>query len=79
MNTQPANPHGFRVTETPWLTLLEAAQYLRFDHVDTAPKKAADAMRQLARRRGIPTYRRGTRILFDRRDLDKWIRDRRAA
>ena len=37
MNTQPANPHGFRVTETPWLTRPEAAQYVRCVHVDTAP------------------------------------------
>jgi hypothetical protein len=65
-------------TPSPWLTALEAAAYLRFD-VATDPKRAADAMRALARRKGLPMFRRGRRLMFCAYDLDTWLRSQRVA
>lgn len=62
---------------SPWLTLESAAAHLGYDMAE--PKKAADAMRALARRHRVPMYRRGRRLLFDRQDLDRWLRAQRVA
>ena len=61
---------------SPWLTLEEAAAYL---HFAGDPKTAAEALRGLARRHGLPMFRRGRRLMFCRMDLDKWLREQRVA
>lgn len=62
---------------SPWLSLLHAARYIGYDAVDE--QKTADAMRRLAKRHGLPLYRRGRRLLLDRREVDTWLRRSRVA
>jgi excisionase family DNA binding protein len=52
--------------DSPWLSVKSAARYL-----DTTP----DAIRGLVKRRQIP-FRKAPngRLLFDGRELDRWIR-----
>ena len=61
---------------SPWLTLQAAAAYLGYFG---DPRKDADAVRQLAKRHGLPLYRRGRRLLIARQDLEKWLRGNRVA
>lgn len=52
--------------ESPYLTAAEAARYLRYESV----KALYDAVPKL----DIPVCRRGSKtMLFDRRDLDRWL------
>jgi excisionase family DNA binding protein len=53
-----------------WLDVEGAANYL---------STTKDAIRGHVRRREIPHHRRGTRLLFSARELDRWIRDGSAA
>ena len=62
---------------SPWLTAVDAAAHVGYDMTD--PRKAADALRHLARRHGLPLYRRGRRLLVSRSDLDRWLRGNRVA
>ena len=48
----------------PWLTTLEAAQYLRL---------SPEALRARARRGTIPAHRDGQRLLFHREELDQCL------
>ena len=72
--SRPASP-----VVSPWMTLLSAAAYLDYATATTAPAKAADAVRKLAERHRIPMFRRGRRLMIDRRDLDSWLRAQRVA
>lgn len=59
-----------RVPESPYLLASEAARYLRY----ATTRALYDAIPQL----NIPCHRRGGKtLLFDRRELDAWIRDSR--
>lgn len=51
---------------TPWMTLDEAADYLRWPKQRLYKLTAADA---------IPMRRHGNRILFNRDELDTWLDD----
>jgi excisionase family DNA binding protein len=55
------------MNEPRYLTTAEAATYLRF----ASPK----AFRQFLSRHEVPVLRRGRLLLFDRMDLDAWLRD----
>jgi excisionase family DNA binding protein len=62
-------PTGNRdvVGESPYLTSAEAARYLRYASVGALYKAIPDV--------GIPACRRGGKtFLFDRRELDQWLR-----
>ncbi len=60
------------MTSTTYLTVPEAADYLRFP--------TPHAFRAWARRHGLPSCRRGGRtLLFLRRDLDEAVGNRRHA
>jgi excisionase family DNA binding protein len=52
-----------RVDASPWLTIDEAAEYLRL------PKQS------LYKRRDLPRRMVGSRILFHRGELDAWLDD----
>lgn len=54
------------VIETPYLNSDEAWQYLKF------PTKAAFYI--ALRRQGIPYYKRGKSLLFERGQLDAWLK-----
>lgn len=54
------------IPESPWLTLEEAARYLRFVSVK--------AFYTWSRRHGVPRGRRGRALLFEVRVLDAFVR-----
>lgn len=51
--------------ESPYLTVDEAAAYLRFP--------TAHALRQATKKYGIPVIRRGRRLLYTRSQLDRFM------
>jgi excisionase family DNA binding protein len=55
------------MTEPRYLTAEEAAAYLRVPSLK--------AFYDFLRRHDVPTLRRGRQLLFDRQDLDAWLRD----
>jgi len=61
MSKQP-----IRVIESPYLNSREAMTYLRL----TSRSQLDNLIRQYA----MPFLRRGGRLLFDKRDLDAWLR-----
>lgn len=61
MSGQPA-----RVVESPYLTAREAIGYLRLGSVS--------ALYRLVREHRLPTCRRGRLYLFDKRELDAWVK-----
>ncbi len=50
--------------DTVWMTAKTAAAYLDFEGKDPA-----EAFRVWAKRHGVPTSRRGSRVLYHRTDL----------
>jgi excisionase family DNA binding protein len=63
---QPAGDRDV-VGESPYLTSAEAARYLRYASVGALYKAIPGV--------GIPACRRGGKtFLFDRRELDRWLR-----
>lgn len=54
--------------DSVWMTAQTAATYLDFHGKDPV-----DALRAWAKRHGVPTSRRGSRILYARADLDRAI------
>lgn len=52
------------VNNTPWMTRREAATYARVS------EQTIDAWRKA----GLPSSKRGRRVLIDRRDLDRFLR-----
>jgi Helix-turn-helix domain len=55
------------VTESPWLTTNEAAEYLRYQG-----KHRVRSVYRFLERNGVPIFRRGTRsLLVARADLDR--------
>jgi excisionase family DNA binding protein len=55
-----------RVIDSPYLTTREAMAYLRL----TSPS----SLYYLINEQRLPHLRRGGRLLFDRRDVDAWLR-----
>lgn len=55
-----------RQIDSPYLTVAEAVQYLRLN--------TRQALYNHIARNRLPTLRRGGRYLFDRRELDLWLR-----
>jgi excisionase family DNA binding protein len=55
-----------RVIESPYMTSREVMAYLRL----TSPS----GLYHLLNQHGLPHVRRGGRMLFDRRDVDAWLR-----
>ena len=55
-----------RVIESPYLTADEAVAYLKL--------KTKQALYYHIKENRLPTCRRGRTLLFDRADLDAWIR-----
>jgi excisionase family DNA binding protein len=55
-----------RVIESPYLTTQEAVQYLRLG--------SRQALYRLITEHALPHGRRGRLHLFDKRDLDAWVR-----
>lgn len=51
-----------------WMNAATAAQYL-----DMACREPAEAFRVWAKRHGVPTARRGSRVLYARADIDRAI------
>lgn len=51
-----------------WMTAQSAAKYLDF-----SGKDPVDAFRVWAKRHGVPTAHRGSRLLYHRTDLDRAI------
>jgi excisionase family DNA binding protein len=51
---------------SPWLTVSEAASYLR------CPESR---LRKLVMLRAVPHHRDGRRVLFHREELDQYVRD----
>ena len=58
------------MVDTPWLTLKEAAEYLRYP----TNRKGLKAFWMFAARMNLPRVKRGRSLLFDRRDLDDWLK-----
>jgi excisionase family DNA binding protein len=58
-----------------WLTQPETIAYLRLDVDD---RDAAERLRNLIRRQGLPVVRRGRLVLFNREALDIWLTNGRA-
>jgi hypothetical protein len=54
---------------TVWMNAKTAADYL--DYSDC--REPAEAFRVWAKRHGVPTARRGSRVLYDRKDIDRAI------
>jgi hypothetical protein len=54
--------------EAVWMNATTAAAYL-----DIQCKEPAEAFRVWAKRHGVPTARRGSRVLYQRRDIDRAI------
>jgi excisionase family DNA binding protein len=61
----PGRPRYSEDSASPWLTVAEAADYLR-----TTP----NGIRAMVKRRQVPFHRRNGRLLFDRHELDEWVR-----
>lgn len=57
---------------SPYLTVAEAARFLRFDSDCKDPE---NAFRKWARRWGVPALRRGRVLLFDPRVLEQMLRE----
>lgn len=55
-----------RVIDSPYLTTREAVAYLRLS--------SPSALYHLITDQHVPHLRRGGRLLFDRRELDAWLR-----
>lgn len=51
-----------------WMSAKTAAEYL-----DIQGKEPAEAFRVWAKRHGVPTARRGSRVLYGRSDIDRAI------
>jgi excisionase family DNA binding protein len=58
---------------SPYLTADEAAAYLRFKNARVLYKAIAARVKNAADE-AIPALRRGRSYLFDRNDLDRWLR-----
>jgi hypothetical protein len=58
--------------ETPWLTLAEAAEFLRYP----TDRKGLKAFWMFAARANLPRVKRGRALLFDRRDIEDWLKRR---
>lgn len=56
--------------ETKWLTLIEAAEYL---------KMGKSTMYKLAQEGKLPTHKVGRQWRFDARELDKWLKSGKLA
>ena len=54
--------------ESPWLSLVELAAYVRCLKADGTP--SADGARQWAKRHGVRAGHRGRRVLYARADVD---------
>lgn len=54
--------------ESVWMSAATAAKYL-----DIQAKEPAEAFRVWAKRHGVPTARRGSRVLYHRTDIDRAI------
>lgn len=52
--------------ESPYMNTREAMAYLRLPRTSS--------LYYLINQQGLPHLRRGGRLLFDRRDLDAWLR-----
>jgi excisionase family DNA binding protein len=52
--------------ESPYLTAREAMRYLKLN--------SQNALYRLVKEHRLPTCRRGRLYLFDRRELDAWLR-----
>jgi len=55
-----------RVIESPYITSAEAVAYLRL--------KSLSNLYRLVREHRLPTLRRGNVYLFDKREIDAWVR-----
>ena len=66
MRRHPLPPLQQPIADTRYLTIEEAAQYLR-----RTPK----AIRRLVERRKIPHLKTGRWITFDRETLDRWMKE----
>jgi excisionase family DNA binding protein len=62
-----SSPSVDRVIESPYLTSAEAVTYLRLGSVS--------ALYALVREHKLPHGRRGGLYLFDRRELDAWVKN----
>ena len=51
--------------ETKWLTVIEAAQYL---------KMGRSTVYKLAQERKLPTHKVGRQWRFDAKELDRWLK-----
>lgn len=54
------------MAESPYMTSAEAVDYLR--------ARSINNLYQLVRRHHLPCLRRGNTYLFDKRDVDAWLR-----
>lgn len=63
---EPAVVDAPRALDSPYLTAHEALIYLRLNTLST--------LYHHIRENRLPTLRRGGRYLFDRRELDAWVR-----
>lgn len=54
--------------DSVWMNAATAAKYLDID-----AKEPAEAFRVWAKRHGVPTARRGSRVLYHRADIDRAI------
>jgi len=54
------------MTTSPYLNAREMVDYLRLGSVD--------ALYRLVNQHRLPYYRRGKQYLFDRREVDAWVR-----
>lgn len=59
-----------RLRETKWLTVIEAAHYL---------KMGRSTVYKLAQEGKLPTHRVGRQWRFDAKELDKWIKSGKLA
>lgn len=57
-------------SDSPHLTMAEAARYLRFDATSRTPERAC---RRWIREQGIPVKRRGRVLLVEQRILDAYL------
>ncbi len=63
----PSRPRAMNLhprTEPNYLTVKEAAAYLR---------KSVGAIHNLVYRKQLPVYKPGGRLLFRKKDVDRWI------
>lgn len=59
-----STPHELTEAQSPWLTPIEAALYLRI---------ALGTLRNWTSARYIPFSKRGRVVRYDRRALDRWL------